>query len=140
MFWFWTTYLPLDRYGNTTATRLGKIEETLNDQYGLDLDLFRTFAHHWSLFKAFFGYRAKVRWWWALVYSFRRARFFIWIFFLCLHVVVLVQFNAAMESTEPFFTRQSSVGATAEEPFFVDQLTPDNAVEPADTPTPDPTR
>ncbi len=29
-FWFWTTYLPLERYGNRVAVRLGRIERSLN--------------------------------------------------------------------------------------------------------------
>jgi hypothetical protein len=41
LFWFWTTYLPLDRYGNEALNRLGKIEEMLNSRFGTNMDHFR---------------------------------------------------------------------------------------------------
>lgn len=49
LFWFWTTYLPLDRYGNKTGCRLGDLEKLLNDRYQIHLNHFRDFAHPLSV-------------------------------------------------------------------------------------------
>jgi len=43
LFWFFTTYLPLDRYGNEVIRRLGEIECILNQQFGVDLNHFRPY-------------------------------------------------------------------------------------------------
>jgi hypothetical protein len=44
VFWFWSTYFPLDRYGNNTLTRLKAIEETLNAKYSTSLDQYGDFV------------------------------------------------------------------------------------------------
>ena len=51
LFWFWTTYLPLDRYGNRAVKRLRKLERLLNQRYGTQLAHFTGFAHDLSLVK-----------------------------------------------------------------------------------------
>ena len=43
LFWFWSTFLPLDTYGGWTNKRLRKIEKTLNENYSTELDHFTAF-------------------------------------------------------------------------------------------------
>jgi hypothetical protein len=50
VFWFWTTYLPLDRYGNGAVARLAELEGLLNERFGAELSHFRGFAHPLSVF------------------------------------------------------------------------------------------
>lgn len=40
LFWFWTTYLPLDRYGNATLNRLCELEELMNERFRTKLGHF----------------------------------------------------------------------------------------------------
>ncbi len=50
LFWFWTTYLPLDRYGNNTVLRrLHELEELLNKRFDVKLSHFSGFAHSLSV-------------------------------------------------------------------------------------------
>lgn len=49
LFWFWTTYLPLDRYGNQTVMRLGELEKILNKQFKTELSHFSRYAHPLSI-------------------------------------------------------------------------------------------
>jgi len=49
LFWFWTTYLPLDRYGNGTANRLRELEGLLNARFQTELKHFTSFAHPLSI-------------------------------------------------------------------------------------------
>lgn len=49
LFWFWTTYLPLDRYGNQVVNRLREIECLLNARFGTELKHFHGPAHGLSL-------------------------------------------------------------------------------------------
>jgi len=50
LFWFWTTYLPLDRYGNDTVLRrLHDLEELLNGKFHVSLRHFSGFAHSLSV-------------------------------------------------------------------------------------------
>ena len=52
LFWFWTTYMPLDRYGNEVIKRLGKIECILDRDFKVDLNHFKPQAHkELSVFK-----------------------------------------------------------------------------------------
>ena len=44
LFWFWTTYLPLDRYGNGTANRLRELESLLNARFQTELKHFTILA------------------------------------------------------------------------------------------------
>jgi hypothetical protein len=109
LFWFWTTYLPLDRYGNETVSRLKKLEELLNDRFHIHLNHFRGFGHPLSvvagiatalvsLFKALgmesgrsrHHVRAALTALWNQVH---RARFAIVAFFITLHILVFWQAN-----------------------------------------------
>lgn len=45
LFWFWTTYLPLDRYGNATLNRLSEIEDILNKGFKTKLEHFAGAKH-----------------------------------------------------------------------------------------------
>jgi hypothetical protein len=49
LFWFWTTYMPLDRYGNQVVNRLRELESLLNNRFGTDLKHFHGPAHGLSL-------------------------------------------------------------------------------------------
>ena len=74
VFWFLSTYIPLDRYGNSTLERLRTIEATLNRLYGTQLDQFGQFI---NLRKG-------------LVAFVRRTQFFVWLFFVPLTVFTAV--------------------------------------------------
>jgi hypothetical protein len=45
LFWFWTTYLPLDRYGNRALGRLAELEPFLNSRFKTALKHFTQAAH-----------------------------------------------------------------------------------------------
>jgi hypothetical protein len=49
LFWFWTTYMPLDRYGNQVVNRLRELECLLREDFGADLKHFHGPAHGLSL-------------------------------------------------------------------------------------------
>ncbi|MGB2678056.1 MAG: hypothetical protein WAN12_13315 [Candidatus Acidiferrum sp.] len=48
IYWFWSTYVPLDSYGRDIGTRLSGIEEQLNGRYGVDLRHYRHFEQRTS--------------------------------------------------------------------------------------------
>jgi hypothetical protein len=58
VFWYWATFEPLDRYGETTATHLSDIERRLNNRCGTSLGHFLQFGariatnnlSHWERF------------------------------------------------------------------------------------------
>ena len=52
LFWFWTTYLPLDRYGNRTVKRLAEIECLLNHDFHTQMNHFTNFAHPLGLWES----------------------------------------------------------------------------------------
>jgi hypothetical protein len=129
IFWFWTTYLPLDRYGNDAVARLGTIEGILNRQFHTDLKHFSVFVHPLrvsagiarafacpyasvdkptNLHAARYPRLAKLghRIWAtpkALWYQLRRARAAIFFFFVLLHVVVY------FEATEAWRARKAGL-------------------------------
>jgi hypothetical protein len=43
LFWYWATYLPLDRYGDNALNRLKQIEQTLNKRCTIELDHYTGF-------------------------------------------------------------------------------------------------
>lgn len=43
VYWFWGTYVPLDRYGKGVGTRLAEIEKRLNEDYNVALAQYREF-------------------------------------------------------------------------------------------------
>jgi hypothetical protein len=110
IFWFWTTSLPLDRYGNDTVLRrLHDLEDLLNDRFHVHLRHFSGFAHPLSvfggigaalssLFKALRSKRTRNSHHvsgalMALWDQIHRARFAIVGFFIVLHVLVFYEAN-----------------------------------------------
>jgi hypothetical protein len=101
LFWYWTTYLPLDRYGNNVAVRLRKIEEILNREFGVELGHFGHLA----------GRRVEDSpgvWgsWWRskeVRPQLRRARFRIGVFMLLVHIGFGWGVWAFWSSGEPYF-------------------------------------
>ena len=89
LFWFWTTYLPLDRYGNLTVNRLAAIERHLNDVFQTQLKHFAGPAHELSIVCGILKAvktgtpRARMCALWGQVH---RARFAICFLFLLLHL------------------------------------------------------
>jgi hypothetical protein len=114
MHWFWTTYLPLDYYGNGTARRLQDLESLLNTRFQTELKHFSDFWHPLSVIsgigKAFKKRpaRALICALWGQV---RRARFAIWLFFILLHVVFLCGLWKWHKSGQPLF-REKPAAAT----------------------------
>ena len=110
LFWFWTTYLPLDRYGHEALDRLADIERLLNSRFQTQLNHFTHFAHPLSVRdgvkRAF-----KAKQWGDLWYQVRRARFAICLFFFLLHVLVIWQMILSWRSCEPLF-REKAAPAT----------------------------
>lgn len=130
LFWFWTTYLPLDRYGNQTVMRLNDLEKLLNDRFGTHLNHFSRYAHPLSIIgsivtafanpyeriqrppnagksQRIFG-TLKALW-----HQIHRARFSIVVFFIALHLVTLYEANVFCKSGQPLF-RKPAVALTAE--------------------------
>lgn len=99
LFWFWTTYLPLDRYGNSAVNRLGEIECLLNDRFHTHMKHFTSFAHALSLRKG------------VVRETIKRARFAIFVFFIALHLVVCYEAYVFHKSGQPLF-REKPAAAT----------------------------
>ncbi|MGA2985024.1 MAG: hypothetical protein ABSG32_14520 [Terriglobia bacterium] len=102
LFWFWTTYLPLDRYGNATLNRLCEIEELLNERFGTKLGHFAGAKHglnELSIFKNMVQARTFWDWW----RQFYRARFAICLIFILFHVLVAHEARAFRNSGKPLF-------------------------------------
>jgi hypothetical protein len=115
LFWFWTTYLPLDRYGNGTAKRLRDLERLLNDRFKTKLNHFSGFWHPPSVICGIVKAiktrpaRALICALWDQV---RRARFAIWLFFILLHVVFLCGLWKWHKSCQPLFREKPAVPTT----------------------------
>lgn len=97
LFWFWTTYLPLDRYGNRAVDRLVEIERLLNNRFHTQVDHFTNFR---SLRRG--GVRNYIK----------RARFAIIVFFLALHLVAFYDAYVFHKSGQLLF-REKPAAATA---------------------------
>src|SRR2546428_2102470 len=103
LFWFWTTYLPLDRYGNDVLRRLGEVERLLNREFNTKLNHFNpcadkevsVFIGLWPALKA-----KNVRDLWKQV---RRARFAIGLIFIVLHILVIWELKVFRNSGQPLF-------------------------------------
>jgi hypothetical protein len=96
LFWFWTTYLPLDRYGNEAWNCLGRIERTLNRDFGTTLDHFSRGAdedQEYRVLKPLF-LALKAGNWEAVWGQLHRARFAICTIFIILHVIFAYQLLA----------------------------------------------
>ena len=90
VFWYWSTYMPLDRYGNRTLSSLKKIEERAFSNFGAPLKHYSGFAREKHGLVSNFREKAKTC---GLVCAvsdtIRRARFSIAVAFLCLHVFLV---------------------------------------------------
>ena len=108
IFWFWTTYLPLDRYGTESLRRLGQIEKLLNTQFHTTLDHFMPSADkELSVFKGLRqAFKAKTKKSKAVWDQVHRARFAIGFIFFLLHVAVIWNLMAAFRSRQPLFQRK----------------------------------
>jgi hypothetical protein len=98
LFWFWSTYLPLDAYGQDTLTRLKSIEHEFHARYGAPTHLFCGF-HEYR--KNNFIFRAKPR---------------IVIFFVVLHLLFIWSARHAFYehlNGEPMFFKQPATAASA---------------------------
>ena len=109
IFWFWTTYLPLDRYGNEVLNRLAQIERLLNYNFHTTLDLFSGGRHTdkgLSLFKGL-GQALKgkdVVW--------KRARFAIGVTFILMHAAFFWNLYRFYKSGQPLFQEKGAAAGT----------------------------
>lgn len=78
LFWFWATFLPLNRYGDECGKRLGDIEGHVNSVYGTKLGHYRSFEG-----------RRGTKWW-----RKARVRSAVVTFFFLLHLFFLWQASA----------------------------------------------
>lgn len=133
LFWFLTTYLPLDRYGNGTAKRLRDLESLLNERFQTELKHFSGFWHPLSVIagivrafikpyqhlprpeQAGIGHRifATLRALWDQVH---RARFAIGLFFIILHVLFFYEWNVFRNSGQPLFREKPAVATPVGRP------------------------
>jgi len=102
LFWFWTTYLPLDRYGNATLNRLCEIEELLNERFGTKLGHFTGAKHGLNELSIFenLGRSHTLLDWWHQIY---RARFAICLIFILFHFLVVFEACKFRHSGKPPF-------------------------------------
>lgn len=112
VFWFWTTYLPLDRYGTEVIRRLGEIECILNRDFHVHLNHFKPYAGKelrviTGLFKACKA-RDACKVWSELC----RARCAIFVFFVVLHIVFVREMVRFRHSGQPLL-RENPVRTVA---------------------------
>lgn len=157
IFWFWTTYLPLDRYGNGAVARLAQLERLLNNRFNIQLSHFSGFAHPLrvsaGLVRAFLnpyadlpnlpkpsgaGIRHRI---WATLtavwYQLRRARSAIFVFFAVLHIVVYYQATLAWKAHkagQPLF-RERAESRTADAAASGPRRGPEGLTFALDSPT-----
>ena len=109
LFWFWTKYLPLDRYGNKVINRLAEIESILSRDFRADLNHFKQNAcKELSIFKGIWQALkdtkvSKVKKASKLWNQLNRARFAICVIFIALHVVFALEFTRFRNSGKPLF-------------------------------------
>ena len=112
LFWFWTTYMPLDRYGNKVLNRLGQIERLLNSNFHTTLNHFNPAADKelsvrkplWRALKAKKG--------WDLWEQVHRARFAICFIFILLHILVIWGVRGFRNSGQPLFQEKPATLTT----------------------------
>jgi len=118
LFWFWTTYLPLDRYGHQALESLREIERILNARFHSQLNHFTAFAHSRGIFASMKsapkGKRLR-----ELRDQFRRARFSICFIFLLLHILVIYEGYEFRKSGSRLFVEKPGVEAPAGTPHNV---------------------
>jgi hypothetical protein len=100
LFWFWTTYMPLDRYGNEVIKRLGEIECTLNADFQVNLNHFKPYAEkELSVVKALLELKRGSH----PFEQVRRARFAIGVIFIALHCVFISELIGFCHSGQRLF-------------------------------------
>jgi hypothetical protein len=111
LFWFWTTYLPLDRYGNEVINRLGEIECTLSTGFQVDLNHFKPKADkELSVLKGLWQ-ACKAKKGWDIWDQVHRARFAIGLIFIALHLVLVCELIGFHHSGQRLFLEK--LGASA---------------------------
>ena len=116
IFWFWSTYLPLDRYGNRTLSALKAIEDRAKSVYDAPLKHYSAFARErhglwpdfwdkWTVFK-----KEKKTWpfWRALGDMVKRARFTIWVAFLVVHLFCVSSLSRWSDAGFTFFKQEAT--------------------------------
>jgi hypothetical protein len=103
LFWLFTTYLPLDRYGTKVIKRLGQIEGILNKEFGVELNHFKEYnkkelSVRKELLKALKEKSKKDFW-----EQVSRARFAIGLTFIILLGVFLIELFGFFRAYQPFF-------------------------------------
>lgn len=104
VFWFWSTYLPLDRYGNKTLSALKEIEDIASSKFQVKYAYFSPFAST--------THSVIYRWWAdrkkqqknAFLDGVRRARTAIWLSFFTLHCFSIY---SAVHAYSNGFTRET---------------------------------
>ncbi len=87
LFWFWSTYMPLDKYGNKTLVVLKRVEKRANADFGASLGHFSAFAKgNYGLWSDFECRRRNAGFRKAVQKVASRARFAIVVSFLLLHL------------------------------------------------------
>jgi len=111
LFWFWTSYLPLDRYGTEVIQRLGKIECILNKEFHVDLNHFKPNAcKELSVFKELWQ-ACKTGKGWDIWKQVRRARFAICLIFIALHLVCVHELIRSRHSSRQLFLEKPAAAA-----------------------------
>jgi len=114
LFWFWTTYLPLDRYGTEVIKRLGKIECILSKEFQVDLNHFKpNTCKELSVFRRLRRDLKEYKFWPAFNEERRRARFAIGIFLILLHLVFVYELIVFFRSGQRLFIEKTAVSAPA---------------------------
>lgn len=110
LFWFVTTYLPLDRYGTETLKRLGQIEITLNGSFGTTLNHFKPSTDKdLSVFKGLWkDHSAKGIW-----KQIHRARCSICAIFVFLLVLVIWEWHLFSKSGQRLFLERPTATTPA---------------------------
>jgi len=106
LFWFWTTYLPLDRYGNEVIRRLGEIELILNRDFQVQLKHFGPYHDKpLGVFEGLWtasGLKKKLG-------QLKRARFAICVVFILLNVLFICEATGLRHYGQRFFSAKPPV-------------------------------
>lgn len=106
LFWLFTTYLPLDRYGNEVINRFGQIECILNQTCHTELNHFKPFANkELSVFVGFWK-QWKAKRYRCASKQVCRARFAIGVIFLILIVLVAYEYVGFRHSGQNLFVER----------------------------------
>jgi hypothetical protein len=113
IFWFTTTYLPLDRYGNKVLDRLSRMELQAETQFHFAMNHFREVSEikttdtiYRVIRRALRDKEHKDKRWKIICSQVCRARFMIGIWFLIVFLGSLYSAYAFLTSGQPFLLRQ----------------------------------